>query len=101
MAKEATIRKRAKEELEEWVVWIPTATAWHSNDVFTIFDLIAWNDCYMRFIQYTSHSNVSARLKKIREYMKEHKLVMPPHCTGEVWGYTDREGFTRKEFIQE
>ncbi len=97
MAKEATIRKHAKEELEKhgWAYWIPTATQWNSNDVFGIFDVIAWSGKEMRLIQYTSVHNINARKKKIMGFIIENDLKIPPGITIEVWGYEDRKGFTK------
>ena len=114
MAKETLIRQKCVKELkrEGWVICAPVR-ARHgssrtyykgkmigSDDIFSIFDLVAWHDSPMRFIQYTSTSNFSTRVKKIQKFIKENKLSMPPHCTAEVWGYKDREGFTRKEYVQ-
>lgn len=98
MATESTIRKRAKEKLEDegWdCYWIPTATTWHSNDVFGIYDVLAWKRDQMRWIQYTSRDHVSHRVNKINDFKKEHDVSLPPNCKDEVWGYENRKGFTR------
>lgn len=65
-----------------------------SEDIFTIFDIVAWKEDILRFIQYTSASNISARVKKIKDFIRENNLVLPEGVYIEVWGYTDRKGFT-------
>lgn len=110
MAKESTIRNKAKEKLvsEGYVVWIPTrnrfgagVTTWQDgkkagDDIWNIFDLIGWKEDKLIFIQYTSVSNIRKREKKIRSFIDKHKLSIPKSCRAEVWGYKDRKGFTHK-----
>ena len=113
MAKERTIKNRAKEKLidDGYVVWIPSNSRYGSgithnkynylqgNDIFNVFDLICWRGDKMKFIQYTSLSNVSTRVNKILEFIKRNTLKIPEGIDLEVWGYEDRIGFTRSEKI--
>jgi len=108
MAKEETIRKRAIEELREdgWVVHVPTRRRYgsgttylkgkyeQSDDIFTIWDLIAWKEGELFLLQYTSKEHVSTRVNKIKDFMEKNDLEFP--CRAEVWGYENRVGFVRK-----
>lgn len=108
MAKESTIKDHAEEELNEegWLTYVPVnsrygsgITRWEEdykrgNDVFNIWDLIAWRDGELLLIQYTAADKVASRRRKIEEFLEEHDLELP--CRAAVWGYKDRQGFTRK-----
>ena len=94
---EATIRKAIEKKLtgEGWVLWfvhkrammIPgRAPIWRLCDIHTIWDTMALRGSEIKLVQYTSASNVSARIKKIEKYYEEHDLSVP--C--EVWGYKGR-----------
>ena len=95
--KEITIKNAIKKKLEEsgYVLWfvhkralsIPGKTIiWRNCDIHTIWDVMALRGSEILLIQYTSATNVSARIKKIQEYYAEHNLAIP--C--EVWGYKGR-----------
>lgn len=110
MAKESTIRTKCKEELikDGWVCWIPTrnrfgAGVTHTkdgykmgDDIFNIFDLVAWRYNKMLLIQYTTKGLTSTRLKKIKKWISKNKVSLPKGVSAEVWGYTDRVGFDKK-----
>ena len=116
MAKEKTIRKRAQEKLTEegWVVWIPSSARYgagttyfddgdckRGDDIFNIFDLVAWRDRQIKFVQYTARSSVSARVAKVLDLFEERDLkVGAADIIVEVWGYEDRKGFTRKVSLE-
>ena len=97
MAKEAVIRKHAREALEGsgWVVWCPPKVRYHETDIFGIFDGIAWKDSDMRFIQWTSTSTMSARRKKIQKFFDENDVF----CPCEVWGWDDKKKEFKKDYI--
>lgn len=113
MAKERTIRDKAKKELIEmgYVVCVPNRSRFgafstyfqdehkQGDDLFGIFDLVAWKEDEILFVQYTSHAGVYARRKKIETFMKENNCKVPKGCRIEVWGYTDRKGFKNKLLI--
>ena len=91
--KEITIRKKAIEFLGEggWIVWYPPKVKWRKdNDIFGCFDLICCQRAIIKFIQLTTLSNVRAREKKIKNFLKENKLKL----NAEVWGYDKK----KKEF---
>jgi hypothetical protein len=44
----------------------------------------------VRWIQFTSLSNVSARKKKIEDYFRLHNIFLEG---SEVWGYRGKNGF--------
>ena len=92
MAKEATIRKNAVKILEEegWVTWCPAKVKYQETDIFGVFDCVCVKDSTLRYIQWTSKSNIRAREKKINTFFEENSVFIP--C--EVWGYDD----VKKEF---
>lgn len=85
MATEATIRKRACEILkkEGYIVWYPAKVKYYQNDIFGLFDCVAVKDSDVRYIQWTSAPNMSARKKKIETFFNENEVWIP--C--EIWGY--------------
>ena len=90
MAQENVIRHKGKLLLAEqgYVCWSGAKAMYQSSDIFGIFDVIAAKrnaQNELRFIQWTSKSNVSARRKKIRHFFLEHNLFI----TSELWGYED------------
>jgi hypothetical protein len=89
MAKEVTIRKACIKELQDegYITWFPAKVKWQETDVFSIWDILAWKDSEMRFIQITSIGNIQARRKKIEKFFKDHDVFMPT----EIWGYRDKK----------
>jgi len=88
MAQENIIKKKGKQILAEqgYVCWCGAKTMYHSSDIFGIFDVVAvkTNDVNnIRFIQWTSKSNISARRKKIKNFFLKHKLFI----SSELWGF--------------
>lgn len=88
MAQENIIKKKGKQILAEqgYVCWCGAKAMYQSSDIFGIFDVIAAKTGevnQIRFIQWTSKSNVSARRRKIKNFFLEHKLFIP----SELWGY--------------
>ena len=108
MSKEATIRKHAIEDLLEdgWILFVPTRRRFGSgttymgeevkqaDDIFTLFDLIAWKKDEFLLVQYTSKSNIRTREHKIKGFLAKHSLELP--CRAEVWGWEDYKDFTSK-----
>ncbi len=98
MAKEATIRKNALKELQDkegYICWCPPKVRYQETDIFGIFDTICVKDSNLRFIQWTSKSNISARRKKIQKFYEENDVFIG--C--EVWGYDDKVRKFKKEYI--
>lgn len=88
MAKEYEIKRRVKEILarDGWIMWSGAKAMYQSSDIFGIFDCIAvkvGTENTIRFIQYTSMSNMAARRRKIRAFFAEHNVFL----TSELWGY--------------
>ena len=90
---EYQIKQQVKKKLDKegYIYWFPLRNKYRKEDIFSIWDLIAWKDSELRFIQFTSKSNISARKKKIEKYFKDNDVF----CPSEVWGY-DKE---KKSFI--
>jgi len=88
MAKEATIKKRAKEILlkEGYYPWCPAKVRYQETDIFGVFDCVCVKDSHVRYIQWTSKSNMSARKKKILAFFNAQNVFIP----SEVWGYDDK-----------
>jgi len=114
MAQEKYIRKKATKKLKEdgWVLSVPCRSRYgtfrnhfpdkdqtQGDDLFEIFDLVAWKNGEIFFLQYTSKNGVSSRMNKIRYFLEINEVEIPKGCKVEVWGYEDRKGFTRKEKI--
>jgi len=97
MPKEAVIRKKVVEILEKegWVVWYPPKVKFKQNDVFGIIDLLALKGKRKKNIQLTTLSNVSARRKKILNFMKEFKVELPV----EIWAWDGKKKRFKKEKI--
>jgi hypothetical protein len=91
MAKESEIRKKAVRILEKqkWLIWWPSRAIFKQNDIFGIFDLICFKKKVgnLKFIQLTTLSNLSTRRKKIKNFLKEHRLSKQKAADIEVWGW--------------
>ncbi len=83
--RESEIRKRAIKILtdENWVCWFPSRARYKQNDIFGIIDLLAVKGKNLKKIQLTTLSNVSAKRKKITNFLKKNKVEM----TVEIWGW--------------
>ena len=105
MAKEKTIRKHCKNNLleQDYTVCVPNRSRYgafsnylpkhkQGDDLFGIFDLVAWKDDEMLFVQYTAKSAISTREKKVKEFLDNADVSLPKGCKAEVWGYVDRSG---------
>lgn len=72
--KESRIRNKVTDALEKkgFYCWYAPKVRYHSTDVFKIFDVLAVKpDGKIWWIQLTTASNVSARRKKIQEFLEE------------------------------
>ena len=97
MPKEATIRKKAITELESkgWICWYPKKVKFHETDIMGVFDLLCLHPDYQftRYIQLTTFSNLSARRKKVGNFLKKHNL----RIWAEIWAW--HKG--KKDFVIE
>lgn len=91
MVTESEIRKRAVQILEKqkWLIWWPSRAIFKQNDIFGIFDLICFKKRVgnLKFIQLTTLSNLSTRRKKIKNFLKKHRLSGQNSADIEVWGW--------------
>lgn len=88
MAQEQIIKQKIKIKLAEegYVFWSGAKAIYQSSDIFGVFDCIAakrGSNNELRFIQYTSISNMSARRRKIKQFFLTNNLFI----TSELWGY--------------
>ncbi len=92
MPKEFQIRKKAIQILEEkkWIVWCPSKVRYQQNDVFGIIDVLAIKGKHKKNIQLTTLSNISARRKKITNFIKKFKVEI----SVEIWAWNNK----KKEF---
>jgi hypothetical protein len=97
MPKEAEIRKKAVKLLEndDWVVWYPPKIRFKQTDIFGIIDVLALRGKKEKKIQLTTISNLSARRKKINNFLKKFKLEM----TVEIWAWRKKEKDFKKEKV--
>lgn len=99
---EAKIKKQVRTilEKEKWLVWYPPVSRFapkfnyckdkvSAKDIFGIYDCLALKDSDIRFIQYTSLSNISARRKKILKFFQENECFLPT----EIWGMREDKTF--------
>jgi len=87
--KEKYIKAKVKTKLvlAGWQCWFPIKSYYGlEKDIFGVFDCVAVKNNKVRFIQYTTLPNVSARRKKVREFLKKNDLEI----TAEVWGWSDK-----------
>jgi len=97
MPKEAQIRKKVVEilEKEDWIVWYPPKVKYKQNDIFGIIDLLAIKGKKQKNIQITTISNISARRKKIINFIKKSKVELPV----EIWAWNQKKKIFKKEKI--
>jgi hypothetical protein len=81
---EATIKKAVYKQLKDegYVGWSAPKVKYQETDIFGIFDGVFIKDSELRWIQWTTSSNVRAREKKIMSFFAQNKVFLP--C--EVWG---------------
>lgn len=93
MATETLIRSKARAILEKegFHLWCPSKVRYQETDIFGIYDGLAIKDSELRFIQWTSKSNIRAREKKIHAFFAKYNCFIP--C--EVWGWDE----IKKEFV--
>ncbi len=97
MAKEYLIRKKATEILrrEGWITWFGPKVRFKQTDIFGIIDLMALKGNKQKNIQLTTLPNVSAKRKKIINFLKKNKVVLPV----EIWAWNSRKKEFKKEKI--
>lgn len=85
---EKLIKKKATKELEQrgWTWWCPAKVKWQESDIFGVFDCVAVKGSVIRFIQWTTKSNVSARKKKINRFY----LLSRAKISSEIWAWNDK-----------
>lgn len=66
-----------------WHCWTPPKVRFQETDIFGIADMVCAKGKKIKWIQYTTKSNISARKKKIAEAFIHHSFSIPI----EVWGY--------------
>lgn len=97
MAKEAIIRKKAIEELraDGWITWFAPKVKFIQTDVFGIIDLLALKGKNKKNIQLTTLSNVSARRKKITNFLKNNEVELRV----EIWAWDSIKRRFKKEMV--
>lgn len=95
--KESYIRRKVLDELTRqgyvcWWPYPPRNTYAKEKDILSIFDVLAVKrgTSEVKWIQFTSLSNVSARKKKIEDYFRAHDIFLEG---SEVWGYKGKSDF--------
>jgi hypothetical protein len=97
MAKEAEIRKKAIKILGEegWITWYSPKVKYKQTDVFGIIDVLALKGRKKKNIQLTTLPNISAKRKKIINFLKTFKVELPV----EIWGWDQKKRKFKKEKI--
>jgi hypothetical protein len=78
--KEYQLKKKIKDYFAKkgYIVWMPPRVRWlKEQDIFSIFDGIAWKEKEMIFFQITTIENKTARFKKIVNFMLDNNVKMP------------------------
>jgi len=97
MAKESEIRKRAIEQLkgDGWITWFAPKVKFLQTDIFGIIDLMALRGKSKKNIQLTTLSNVSARRKKIANFLKNNGVEL----SVEIWAWNSKKRCFKKEKV--
>lgn len=97
--KEYQIRKEFKKiaKHNKWICWYPVRVRYHQCDIFTIADTICFTAEGIKLIQLTTTSNLSARRKKIKKFLK--KILFDIDCLIEVWAYDSQKHIFKIETI--
>jgi len=88
--KEHTLKLKAKDYFREkgYLSWMPPRVKWlKEQDIFGIWDGIAWRRNKFIFFQLTTISNKSARLKKIINFMMPSRLYITSPVKGWLMCY--------------
>lgn len=105
MPREAEIRKKATRilEKENWIYWYPPKVRFRQNDIFGAFDMVCCKKAkgHLKFIQLTTVSNLSARRKKIANFLKENKITprTPFGAAVEIWAWNGRHKNFKVEIV--
>jgi len=95
--KESEIRKKAIKILEQegYAYWWPKKVKYHETDIFGVFDIIAvkkGKDFFCDLIQITTLSNISARVKKVKAWVKKNRVNTSNSAVFfQVWGYDKKK----------
>ncbi|MDP2864210.1 MAG: hypothetical protein Q8N73_00930 [bacterium] len=97
MPTERFIRKKAIEKLQAdgWVTWFAPKVKYQQTDIFGIIDLLAIKKKKMKKIQLTTLPNVSAKRKKITNFLKKNKVEL----SVEIWAWHSSKKIFRIEKI--
>ena len=97
MAKERLIRKKAIQILRGggWIIWFAPKVKFQQTDIFGIIDLLALKGRKQKNIQLTTLPNVSAKRKKITNFLKKFKVELPV----EIWSWDKKRRGFRMEKI--
>jgi len=97
MPKESIIRKKAIQILQEegWITWFAPKVKFHETDVFGIVDLLALRGKQRKNVQLTTLPNVSAKRKKITNFLKKYKVEFPV----EIWAWNQKKKTFKKEKV--
>ena len=87
--KEALLRKKATHLLQSqgWVVWFPKKVKFQETDIFGIWDLFCIRGSKIKLIQLTTLPNLSARRKKIQNFLISNEVNIP----SEIWAYDKKK----------
>ena len=97
MPAEQFIRKKAIEKLraDGWITWFGPKVRFKQTDIFGIIDLMALKGRRQKNIQLTTPPNVSAKRKKIINFLKTNKVELPV----EIWSWNSKKKIFKKERI--
>lgn len=95
--REAGIKKKvyAAMEKEGYIGWSPAKVKYRETDIFGIYDGVFIKDSHIRWLQWTSRSNISARRKKIQKFFDDNDVFIP--C--EIWGWNDKKKEFKIEYL--
>ncbi len=98
MPKDYIIKKYLINRLDSlgYYYWYPARTKFKSQiDVFGAFDIIAFKNDFIRYIQFTDYTNHSHRVKKVQSFLKRTNFG----GRSEVWSWHSTKRYFRREVI--
>jgi len=99
MPTEAQIRRRVTGHLldNQYLYWFPYRAKFRDQqDIFGVFDIVAFKGRIIKFIQFTDYSHHAARRRKVQEFIDRTGFG----GRAEVWSWNDKKKEFRFERLQ-
>jgi hypothetical protein len=89
--------KEISQKSDSWIFWFPPKQEFLRRDIFGVFDFLALNTHTgkVKFYQLTTLQHTSERRRKIKNWIKENKIIPYFYC--HLWSYDKKSGKFRTE----